>query len=144
MNRELILLIVEDNDDHFLLTKRFLNEKGITSPIVHFTDGQAILDFLSAAELLDCAPNRAYLLLLDIDMPKLSGLELLRRIKKSSRLNHVFVIILAAYADRRTIEHCYSLGCNAFFTKPLQKDDFIETLESLDIFLPAKHTTQTS
>ena len=144
MNRELILLIVEDNDDHFLLTKRFLNEKGITSPIVRFTDGQAILDFLSAAELLDCAPNRAYLLLLDIDMPKLSGLEVLRRIKKSSRLNHVFVIILAAYADHRTIEHCYSLGCNAFFTKPFQYDDFIDTLESLGIFLPAKHTTQTS
>ena len=143
MNRELILLIAEDNDNHFLLTERYLKQRGIASPIVRFTDGQAVLDFLSATELLDSVSERTYLLLLDIEMPKVTGLEVLRRIKQNQRLKNVPVIILTAFADRQTKDHCYSLGCSAYFTKPLQDDDFIDTLKSLSIHLPTKQSCET-
>lgn len=143
MNRELILLIAEDNDNHFLLTERYLKQRGITSPIVRFTDGQAVLDFLSATELLDSVSERTYLLLLDIEMPKVTGLEVLCRIKQNQRLKDVPVIILTAFADRRTMDRCYSLGCTAFFTKPLQGDDFINTLKRLGVHLPSKQSCET-
>jgi len=144
MNRELILLVAENNDNHFLLTERYLKQRGIASPIVRFTDGQAVLDFLSAAELLDFVSERTYLLLLDIETTKVTGLEVLRRIKQSPRLKNVPVIILTTFADSRTMDRCYQLGCSAYFTKPLQGDDFIDTLKSLGIHLPVKHTSQTS
>ncbi len=143
MNRELILLVAEDNDNHFLLTERYLKQRGITSPIVRFTDGQAVLDFLSATELLDSVSEKTYLLLLDIEMPKVTGLEVLRRIKQNPRLKDLPIIILTAFADRQTMDRCYSLGCSAYFTKPLQGDDFIDTLKSLSIHLPIGRTSET-
>ena len=143
MNRELILLIAEDNDNHFLLTERYLKQRGIASPIVRFTDGQAVLDFFSATELLDSVSERTYLLLLDIEMPKVTGLEVLCRIKQSPRLKDLPVIILTAFADRRTMDRCYSLGCNAYFTKPLQGDDLVDTLKNLSVPGPAGRTSET-
>jgi len=141
MNMELVLLIAEDDDNHFLLAKRYLERKGITSRIVRFTDGWALLNFLSAIESSDSLSEITYLLLLDINMPKLTGLEVLRRIKQSPRLKNVPVIILTAFADSRTMDRCYQLGCSAYFTKPLQGDDFIDTLKSLGIHLPVKYTS---
>lgn len=142
MDIELVLLIAEDDDNHFLLTKRYLERKGITSRMVRFTDGRALLDFLSAIESSDSLSEITYLLLLDIEMPKVTGLEVLRRIKQNPRLRDLPVIILTAFADRQTMDRCYSLGCSAYFTKPLQGDDFIDTLKRLSIHLPSKQSCE--
>jgi len=143
MDMELVLLIAEDDDNHFLLTKRYLERKGITSRIVRFTDGRALLNFLSAIESSDSLSEITYLLLLDINMPKVTGLEVLRRIKQNQRLKNLPIIILTSFADRQIMDRCYSLGCNAYFTKPLQGDDFIDTLKRLSVHLPSKQSCET-
>jgi len=142
MDAEPMLLIAEDNDAHFQLTKRYLEQKGITKRIVRFTDGRSLLDFFAAMEAFGLGLQGTYILLLDIDMPRVTGPEVLRQIRKSTRLKHLPVIMLTAYADRRTIEDCYSLGCAACFTKPLSGDEFIDTLKSLSIRLPTAHTSE--
>ncbi len=141
MDAEPVLLIAEDNDDHFLLTKRYLEQKGITERIVRFTDGRSLLDFFAAIEAFDLPLQGTYVLLLDIDIPQVTGTDVLRQIRQSTRLKHLPVIMLTAFADRQTIDCCYSLGCAACFTKPLQGDEFIDTLKNLSIHLPAGPTS---
>jgi len=141
MDAEPVLLITEDNDDHFLLTKKYLEQKGITKRIVRFTDGRSLLDFFAAIEAFDLPLQGTYVLLLDIDIPKVTGTDVLRRIRRSTRLKDLPVIILTAVADRRTIDRCYQLGCSAFFTKPLQGNDLVDVLKSLSIHLPAGPTS---
>jgi len=136
---------IKDNDAHFQLTKRYLEQKGITKRIVRFTDGRSLLDFFAAMEAFGLGLQGTYILLLDIDMPRVTGPEVLRQIRKSTRLKHLPVIMLTAYADRdrETIEDCYSLGCTACFTKPLCGDEFIDTLKSLGTALPTTRTYET-
>jgi len=122
MDKDMVFLIAEDNDEHFLLTKRYLEQKGITERIVRFTDGRSLLDFFAAIEVFDPPLQGTYVLLLDINMPRVTGTEVLSQIRQSTRLQHLPVIILTAFADRQTIDRCYSLGCAACFTKPLQGD----------------------
>lgn len=142
MNAKPVLLVAEDNDDHFLLTKRYLEQKGITKRIVRFTDGRSLLDFFAAMEAFDLPLQETCVLLLDIDMPRVTGPDVLRQIRQSTRLKHLPVIMLTAFADRQTIDRCYQLGCAAFFTKPLQNDDFIDILNSLSTHLPSKQSRE--
>ena len=142
MDAEPVVLIAEDNDDHFLLTKKYLEQKGITKRIGRFTDGRSLLDFFAAIEAFGLPLQGAYLLLLDIDMPRVTGPDVLRQIRRNPRLKHLPVIMLTAYADRGTIEDCYSLGCAACFTKPLSGDEFIDTLKNLSVPVPTAHTSE--
>ncbi|HIJ72324.1 MAG TPA: response regulator [Planctomycetes bacterium] len=136
MDTETVVLVAEDNDDHFLLTKKYLEHKGITKRIVRFTDGRSLLDFFAAIEAFSLPLQGNYILVLDIDMPRVTGPEVLRQIRQNPRLKHLPVIMLTAFADAGTIENCYSLGCTACFTKPLSGDEFIDTLKNLNIPLP--------
>jgi len=141
MDAEPVLLIAEDNDEHFLLTKRYLEQKGITERIVRFTDGRSLLDFFAAIEAFDLPLQGTYVLLLDIDIPKVAGTDVLRRIRQSKRLKDLPIIMLTAFADRQTIDRCYSLGCAACFTKPLQGNDLVDTLKNLSVSGPAGRTS---
>ncbi len=136
MNKKLILLIAEDDDIHFLLTKKALLSWGVNSPIVRFANGRAILDFLHTAKQSECLADKIFILLLDINLPEVDGLEVLRQIKQNDQLKHLPVIILTSADDTLTANRCHSLGCSAFFTKPLKRDDFFAMLKKLDINLP--------
>jgi CheY-like chemotaxis protein len=143
MDTESLLLIAEGNDEHFLLTTKHLKQKGITNRIVRFTDGRTLLDFFAAIDSFGLLPQTNYILLLDIDIPQVTGPEVLRQIRQSARLRHMPVIMLIASADRSTIDLCYSSGCNACFTKPLRDNDLVDTLKNLGAALPKEPAGQT-
>ncbi|RKY11975.1 MAG: response regulator [Planctomycetota bacterium] len=143
MDAKQILLIAEGNDEHFLLTTRYIEQKGITNRIVRFTDGRTLLDFFVAINSFGLLPQTNYILLLDIDIPQVTGLEVLRQIRQSTRLRHMPVIMLITSADRSTIDHCYSLGCDACFTKPPHGNDLVDTLKNLGAALPKEPAGQT-
>ncbi len=94
MDKKLILLIAEDDDVHFLLTKKALLSWGVNSPIVHFANGRAVLDFLHTAKQSECLANEIFILLLDINLPEVDGLAVLRQIRQDDQLKHLPVIIL--------------------------------------------------
>lgn len=130
MKKEFSILIAEDDQGHFRLIKRHLNRFGFKSNIYHFADGAALLDFLYNRR--GGAGKKAgvnYLLLLDIRMPKVDGIEVLRQIKQDDNLWNLPVIMLTSSNDTKEITQCVALGCSEYIIKPLKYDSFEDTMQ---------------
>lgn len=134
--KELTILIAEDDDGHAELIMTGLKESGICNDIIRFLDGQETWDFISGKgknKVLD--KDKSYLLLLDINMPKMNGLEVLELIKNDDDINNLPVLMLTTTDDPREVEKCYKLGCNVYITKPVDFTKFAETLKRLGLFI---------
>ncbi len=134
--KEMIILIAEDDDGHAELIKGGLVESGVCNRMFRFSDGEEVWRFLAQkgdGESRDL--GKAYLLLLDINMPRMDGVEVLRRMKANGELKNIPVIMLTTTDDPREVEQCYQLGCNAYITKPVDFHKFTETLQRLGLFI---------
>ncbi|MCA8911546.1 MAG: response regulator [Planctomycetes bacterium] len=131
------VLLADDDAGHAALIRNNLRDVGLVNRIHHFEDGQAVLDFLfdSDGKNRHSSPQNAYLLLLDIRMPKVSGVEVLRRIKGDEQLKLLPVIILTTTDDPREVRTCHELGCNEYITKPVGYEQFVEVIRRLGLFL---------
>ncbi len=130
------LLIVDDDDGHALLVRDNLREAGLSNSLLRFKDGQAILDFLfQRGSGPKRQPGQSYLLLLDIRMPKVDGVEVLRQVKADPELRKLPVIILTTTDDPREVERCHALGCSVYIQKPLDYGKFVEAVKSLGLFI---------
>jgi len=136
--KNVTLLIAEDDDGHAELIEENLRDSGLENVIIRFRDGQEVLDFLFAGPS-KTAPRRlpggTYVLLLDIRMPRVDGVEVLRQLKQSPELKSMPVIMLTTTDDPQEIQSCYSLGCNCYITKPIDCQKFSEMLIRLGLFL---------
>jgi CheY-like chemotaxis protein len=138
LNRNVTILIAEDDEGHALLINRNLRRAGIENPIRHFPDGQEVVDFLGLgadADRRGVEAGQPYLLLLDIRMPKLDGVEVLRQIRADPELRGMPVIMVTTTDDPREIEHCHRLGCSTYVTKPVDYEKFVEAIRRLGLFL---------
>ena len=131
-NELLTLLIVDDDEAHRELIRLNLRRAGVTNSMLMFENGQAALDYLLGPKGKDAGQ---LLVLLDIRMPGIDGVEVLRRIKADPELRTIPVIMLTTTDDPREIEHCYELGCNVYVTKPVSVERFIEALRRLGLFI---------
>ncbi|TVQ07295.1 MAG: response regulator [Bacteroidetes bacterium] len=134
--KEVKVLIAEDDDGHAELIREALEESGVRSPIIRFSNGEEVWNFLSekGSENLE-NDDIAYLLLLDINMPRMTGTEVLRNIKQDHKLKSIPVIMLTTTDDPREVEQCYELGCNVYITKPVDYMKFTSTLQRLGLFM---------
>jgi CheY-like chemotaxis protein len=134
---EVIILLAEDDDGHADLIIDSLRETGIHNCFVRFKDGEEILDFFFGEE--DGNPHylhgQAYLVLLDIRMPKYDGVQVLERIKQTPNLRSIPIIMLTTTDDPREVDRCHELGCNSYITKPVDFPSFVDTLHNLGLFL---------
>ena len=136
MNDEVIVLIVEDDDGHARLIEKNLRRASIENEMLRFTDGQQILDFLfRRGEGRKREQYASYLLLLDIRIPKMDGIEVLRQVKQDEELRKVPVIMLTTTDDPREVEVCHNLGCSNYIVKPVDFNKFAEVLSRLGLFL---------
>lgn len=131
---EVTILIAEDDDGHAELIEDNLREAGVRNPIIRFRDGQEALDFFYADES-GAGRGTGYLLLLDIRMPRVDGVQVLRTLKGDDGLKNIPVIMLTTTDDPREIELCYSLGCSCYITKPVEYRRFAEMLRRLGLFV---------
>jgi CheY-like chemotaxis protein len=131
LNEAVTVLIAEDDDGHAELVRAQLLEVGIRNPFRRFRDGQELWTYLDS----EGRRGGAYLVLLDIRMPRMDGIEVLGRIKDDPDLNRIPVIMLTTTDDPREIEKCYLLGCNCYVTKPIEFEAFAETLNRLGLFI---------
>lgn len=131
--KELVILIAEDDDGHAELIQSGLVESGVRNKIIRFSNGEDAWNFLYASKKQK--NSKYYLLLLDIHMPQMDGVEVLRLIKSDPKLKEMPVIILTTTDDPREIEECYQIGCNIYITKPVEFVKFAETLNHLGLFL---------
>ena len=126
------VVLVEDDPGHARLIERNLRRAHFPYVIVLLRDGQAALDYLLQAwEKQNARRPRPYLVLLDLNLPGCSGIEVLARLKSDARTKHIPVIMLTTTDDQREIEQCYALGCNAYLTKPVAYDQFVAVIQKL-------------
>lgn len=136
MNKNALILVADDDDGHFALIERNLIRSGISNPIMRFKDGQEVLDFLDGAKSPDSEHClRPLLLLLDIRMPKVDGLEVLARVKQDAILQKIPIIIITTTGDHEAVEKCQQLGCNMYVVKPVEYDKFVEAIQKVCRFL---------
>jgi CheY-like chemotaxis protein len=135
MQKEIKILIAEDDEGHATLIKKNLNRSGIVNEITHFKDGQEILDFMTHKNGKGLQKGISYLILLDIRMPKLDGIEVLRQIKSDELLKKIPVIMITTTDDPDEVEKCHQLGCNNYITKPIDYVKFVDVIRQLGLFL---------
>jgi CheY-like chemotaxis protein len=136
MKVEPVILIVEDDEGHAILIRQNLEAAGLSNQMQHFRDGQAVLDFFFKHDPRPpMEPEHMYLVLLDIRMPKVDGIEVLRRLKSDPELRKLPVIMLTTTDDVREVERCHQLGCNVYIQKPVDYDRFAEAIRRLGMFV---------
>lgn len=136
MPEALEILLAEDDEGHAFLVQRNLERAGVSNRITHVTDGQAALDYVLREGMYSGpGPNGPLLLVLDINMPRVDGVDVLAQIKSSPATANLPVIMLTTTDDPREIERCYQLGCNVYITKPVEYDAFVEAVKRLGLFL---------
>ena len=133
MNKTPTICIVDDDEGHAILIRENLEAAGLKNRIEHFRDGQAILDFFFQRKHNE---NETYLILLDIRMPKVDGIEVLRRLKADSEFRKLPIIMLTTTDDTREVERCHQLGCSVYIQKPVDYDRFTEAIRRLGLFVP--------
>jgi CheY-like chemotaxis protein len=136
MNPQPVILIAEDDEGHAILMRQNLELAGVHNPVEHFRDGQAMLDFLfqrGPGRVRE--DGRTYLVLLDIRMPKVDGVEVLRRIKADATLRKLPVIMLTTTDDAREVARCHELGCSVYLQKPVDYEKFAEAMQRLGVFI---------
>ena len=136
MVEEVVILMAEDDEGHAGLIRRNLQRAGISNEIVHFKDGGKVIDFLKKTkEDIGKGIKGVFLLLLDIRMPKLDGIEVLKYIKADNDLKSMPVLMLTTTDDPKEVKRCHEFGCSHYITKPIEYNAFVEAVKSLGLFL---------
>jgi CheY-like chemotaxis protein len=132
----LTVVLAEDDDGHATLVERNLRRAGIANGFTRLRDGQEALDYLRGeGPYAGRGAGEGVLLLLDIKMPRVDGIEVLRRLKADPRTSTIPVIMLTTTDDPREVERCYEIGCSVYITKPVDYPAFVEAIRRLGLFL---------
>lgn len=131
-----IILLVEDNPDDELLTVHALKENNITNEIIIARDGVEALDYLfcTGKYATRDAMLLPQLILLDLKLPKLDGLQVLKRIREDVRTRHLPVVVLTSSKEDQDIVDSYNLGANSYVPKPVDFDEFTDAAKQLGMY----------
>lgn len=134
--REMVILIAEDDAGHARLIEKSLQRAGLHNRTQRFEDGQDVLNFFFRHENAPKTGNgTAYLLLLDVRMPKVDGVEVLRKLKADDAFCRMPVIMLSTTDDPREVARCHELGCSNYIVKPVDYEKFSEAVQQLGLFI---------
>jgi two-component system response regulator len=130
------ILLVEDNTDDVLLTLRALQRANILNDVVVARDGHEAFDYLSAKGQFAGrdASDFPVVVLLDLKMPRMSGLEFLRRIRTMNNLRLLPVVILTSSKEEQDVSESYNLGANSYIQKPVDFDQFVQAIRTLGFY----------
>lgn len=132
----MVILIAEDDTGHFQLIKKNLWLTCVDSDILQFKNGREVLDFLFKKDTeVYFEDKKQYILLLDIRMTQVDGIEVLKRIKEDEELRKIPVIMLTTTSEASMIKQCYELGCSYYMVKPVNYHHFMEAVQNLGEFL---------
>lgn len=135
MERKVIFL-VEDNPDDEALMLRALKKNNIANEIVVAHDGEEAVDYLFATGQFGwrATEDQPQLILLDLKLPKLDGLEVLKRIRGDERTKYIPVVVLTTSAEQRDIVESYQLGANSYVQKPIDFNEFMDATRQLGTY----------
>ena len=132
----IVILLVEDDEAHAEIVRRNFESSRIANRLMHVADGQAALDYLyQRNEFSDPAKSpRPGVVLLDLRLPKVDGLEVLRRIRADPRLKLLPVVVLTSSSEQKDIIRGYDLGANGYVRKPVDFQQFAEAVKTLGLY----------
>ncbi len=129
------ILLVEDNDADVELTLEALKETNLANEVVVVRNGEEALDFLfRRGKFSDRIPDNPAVILLDLKMPKVDGLQVLKTLKSEERLKRIPVVMLTSSREESDTIQSYSLGVNAYVVKPVDFKEFLESVRQLGVF----------
>jgi two-component system response regulator len=133
---EIEILLVEDNTSDAELTIRALKKNNLANKVIHLDNGASALDYLfgKGEYAKREVKNLPKIILLDLNMPKIGGLEVLRKIKADERTKQIPIIVLTSSKEDPDIQKCYDLGVNSYVVKPVEFEAFIKTVSTLGIY----------
>ncbi|MBA3664521.1 MAG: response regulator [Bacteroidetes bacterium] len=135
-DNQIEIILVEDNPDDAALTKRAFKTNNISNSLIHLKNGEEALDFIFNGGTYD---NKTFthfpkIILLDLKMPKVNGMEVLQRIKSDENTKKIPVVILTSSAEDPDIKKCYELGANSYIVKPVEFENFTKTVVELGLY----------
>jgi two-component system response regulator len=119
------IVIVEDDPNDLELTQRALKRQNLANPIRTFNDGAEVVEFFFGPQADERVWHDPKLILLDLKLPKVSGLEVLRQLKQDKRTKHIPVVVLSSSREDQDIALAYDLGANSYIVKPVEFDGFM-------------------
>ena len=126
------LLLVEDSEDDLFFFKRLCKKAGVTNPLVVATDGQQAVNILT--EAVNGRQPIPQLIFLDLKLPKVDGIEVLRQVKGDERTRRIPIVLLTSSAEERDLVESYDLGVNSYVVKPIDFDAFAKTIIDLGFY----------
>jgi CheY-like chemotaxis protein len=137
--------MVEDDEGHARLIERNIRRAGVNNEIVKFQTGQAALDYLLGEDSRGTpSRRRSLLILLDLNLPDMTGIDILQKIKSNVHTKRAPVVVLTTTDDEREIQRCYDLGANVYVTKPVSYDAFAHAIQQLGLFLSVMQVPENS
>ena len=131
MSTPVTIIMIEDDEGHARMIERNIRRSGVNNPIVPFANGTDAMDYLLGSETRKGDP---LLILLDLNLPDMTGTEILRRVKETPHLKSTPVVVLTTTDDTHEIKRCYELGCNVYITKPVNYENFAHAIRQLGLF----------
>jgi len=133
--QEVTIVMIEDDEGHARLIEKNVRRAGVHNEIVPFTLGKKALDFiLGEARDGEVSRDRYLLVLLDLNLPDMSGIDILEQIKSNEHTRRLPVVVLTTTDDEREIQKCYDLGANVYITKPVDYEGFATAIRNLGLF----------
>ena len=129
--KEKKIVLIEDNPDHAELIAEALGDGDIESNITLLSDGMEASDFFEKCSIEDHIENRIKLIVIDLKLAKIDGMDILKSLKERSRYSKIPVIIFSATSDQETIDEAYKNGANGYFVKPIDHAEFVEKIKIL-------------
>jgi CheY-like chemotaxis protein len=143
-SRQVSIVMIEDDEGHARLIEKNLRRAGVHNELVSFRDGSSALQFLFGPDGSgDVNRHRALLVLLDLNLPDISGIDILQRIKENEHLKLSPVVVLTTTDDKVEIQRCYDLGCNVYITKPVNYENFANAIRQLGLFFAVIQVPET-
>jgi CheY-like chemotaxis protein len=135
MTQPVTIIMIEDDEGHARLIERNIRRSGVNNDILPFANGSDAIRYLFGADGSGLVQKgRALLILLDLNLPDMSGIEILRQIKENKYLKPSPVVVLTTTDDSQEIKRCYELGCNVYITKPVNYESFANAIRQLGLF----------
>jgi CheY-like chemotaxis protein len=143
--RAVTIVMVEDDEGHARLIEKNIRRAGVNNEIVPFSDGTSALAYLFGPDGSgEASAGRHLLVLLDLNLPDMTGVDILERIKSNPHTKRSPVVVLTTTDDEREIQRCYDLGANVYITKPVNYEGFANAIRQLGLFFAVMQVPETS
>ena len=135
MSTPVTIIMIEDDEGHARLIERNIRRSGVNNDIMSFTNGTDASHYLFGVDGSGLHHHgEALLILLDLNLPDMGGIEILQRVKENIHLKSTPVVVLTTTDDSQEIRRCYELGCNVYVTKPVNYESFANAIRQLGLF----------